>query len=415
MIFPRKQYIEKLMEARGDGMVKVISGPRCCGKSFLLHKLFYEALIKDGAAPENIIALPLAGGANESLRDPDAFLDFIDSGMKADGQVRYLLLDDVQLLGDTAGVLLSLIHRRNLEVYCAGTGVSFLTYDAVTEFRGRAREIRLFPLSFREFYEAAGGDRQERLNTYLAYGGMPQVLLQETGPEMRATLRHIYDLTCAEYYRDRVKVRRPEVLHKLELIFAREVGKTFNVERLGQNFKEEGRPLINRLTLKEYLGLLKQVDLIEEIPCLDVKKRRPVSTEHGFYFTDLGIRSACRKFRRKDEPQVLQTVIYNELRSRGFEVACGRFERWHRGPDNSRSWDWDQIDFVADLGPERVYIQTVWQLHTSEEEEKKRALSGIGDSFPKVIITGDNIKRKTGETGIITLSLAEFLLGGFLR
>ncbi len=411
MVFQRQEYLDKLIAGRGNGLVKIVTGGRRCGKSFLLFTIFHDWLISQGVEKDHIIELSLDDRRSKSLRDPDALLDYVDAHVKDDGQTHYVILDEVQLVDDFVEVLLSLMHNRQMEVYVSGSNSKFLSKDVVTEFRGRGDEIRVWPLTFKEYYEAVGGDKQEAWQMYYTYGGLPQVLLMETEQKKRDYLRNIYELIYIKDVIERNKLRNPEGLRQVAQVLASGIGAPTNARRISNTFKSKENVTIADKTIKEYIGFLQDAFMIEEALRYDVKGRKYIGTETKYYFSDLGLRAVALNFRQQEETHIMENIIYNELRSRGYLVDVGMVKNWSREDDGSVRRQNLEVDFVVNNGPNRVYIQSAYHMPTADkEEQEQRPLTKIDDSFKKIIIVWDNIKSKINEQGIMTISLMEFLL-----
>ncbi len=411
MIFKRQSYLDKLIAGRGNGLVKIVTGGRRCGKSFLLFTLFHEWLLSQGVEKDHIIELSLDDRRSKALRNPDALLDYIDDHIKDDGQTHYVILDEVQLVEDFVEVLLSLMHNRLLEVYVSESNSKFLSKDVVTEFRGRGDEIRVWPLTFREYYETVGGDKQDAWQLYYTYGGLPQVLLKETEQKKRAYLQNIYELTYIKDVIERNKLRNPEGLRQIVQVLASGIGASTNARRISNTFKSKENVVIADKTIKEYIGFLQDAFMIEEAMRYDVKGRKYIGTETKYYFSDLGLRAVALNFRQQEETHIMENIIYNELRSRGYLVDVGLVESWSRNANGTIRRQNLEVDFVVNNGANRVYIQSAYRMPSADkEEQEQRSLVKIGDSFKKIIIVWPNIKSNVNEQGILTISLLEFLL-----
>lgn len=411
MIFQRQSYLDKLIAGRGNGLVKIVTGGRRCGKSFLLFTLFHEWLLSHGVAKEHLIELSLDDRRSRDFRNPDVLLDYIDSRILENGVTYYVILDEVQLVEDFVEVLLSLMHNRWIEVYVSGSNSKFLSKDVVTEFRGRGDEIRVWPLTFKEYYDTVGGDKQEAWHLYYTYGGLPQVALMETERQKWEYLQNIYELTYIRDVIERHKLRNAEGLRQTVQILASGIGAPTNVRRISNTFKSKENIRLTDKTIREYIGFLQDAFLIEEALRYDVKGRKYISTEAKYYFSDLGLRAVALNFRQQEETHIMENIIYNELRSRGYLVDVGVVESWNRETTGGIKRQNLEIDFVVNSGAKRVYIQSAFQMPTPDkEEQEQRSLLKIEDGFKKVIIVWDNIKGKVNEQGVVTIPLLEFLL-----
>ena len=411
MDFPRQKYLNRLIQSKGNGLVKIITGGRRCGKSYLLLHIFHNYLVSQGVEESHIIELSLDDRRHRALRNPDALLDYIDSRTPRDGKMYYVILDEVQLVDDFVEVLLSLMHTSGLDVYVSGSNSKFLSTDVVTEFRGRGDEIRIWPLSFREYYEGVGGERRIAWNAYYTFGGLPQVAQFPSDVQKTEYLTQLYALTYLSDVVERNHLRNPDGLRQLAQILASSIGAPTNPKRICDTFKSVEGISILRKTIQEYLGFLQDAFLIEEAMRYDVKGRKYIGTESKYYFSDLGLRAAALNFRQQEESHIMENIIYNELRQRGYRVDVGLVEIWERDANGTSARKKLEVDFVVNHGPERVYIQSAFRMPTSEKEsQEQRPLQHIGDNFRKMIIVGDDIMRKVNEQGIVTMGLLDFLL-----
>ena len=411
MIISRDKYLQQLISSMGNGMIKIVTGIRRSGKSFLLMTLFHQHLINQGVAEDHIIEISLDNRRNKALRDPDALLDFIESKILPDKLIHYVILDEVQLVDDFVEVLLSLMQDRRLDVYVSGSNSKFLSKDVVTEFRGRGDEIHLYPLSFSEFYAAVGGDRFEAWQEYYTYGGLPQVLQYESEEKKINYLTDLYELTYLKDIVERNRLRNVDGLRTLVRVMASCVGTATNPRRIANTFMSAENVHIKDATIKDYLTYLQDSFLIEEALRYDVKGRKYIGTETKYYFADMGLRAAILNLRQQEETHIMENVIYNELRMRGYRVDVGIVETWGTSALGKTVRQPLEVDFVVNKGAERIYIQSAYRMPTDEKvAQEKRSLLSTNDNFRKMIIVGDNIKRKTDEQGIVTISLLDFLL-----
>ena len=392
-------------------MVKIVTGIRRSGKSFLLMTLFHQHLIKQGVQEDHIIEISLDNRRNKSLRQPDTLLDFVDSKIKADGQTYYVILDEVQLVDDFVEVLLSLMQDKRLDVYVSGSNSRFLSKDVVTEFRGRGDEIHLYPLSFGEYYSAVGGDKRDAWKDYYTYGGLPQVLLTENEEKKISYLSNLYELTYLKDIVERNHLRNVEGLRTLVRVLASGIGAPTNPKRIANTFQSEENVRIKDSTIRDYIDYLQDAFLIEEALRYDVKGRKYIGTETKYYFADMGVRAAILNLRQQEETHIMENIIYNELRMRGYRVDVGMVETWGTNAEGKTMRQPLEIDFVVNKGAERIYIQSAYRMPSEEKEkQEKRSLLSTNDNFRKIIIVDEDIKRKTDEQGIITISLLDFLL-----
>ena len=411
MIIARDKYLRQLIEARGNGMVKIVTGMRRSGKSFLLMTLFHQYLIEQGVAENHIIEISLDNRKNKSLRNPDVLLEHIEHLIQSDGQIHYVILDEVQLVDDFVEVLLSLMQDKRLDVYVSGSNSKFLSKDVVTEFRGRGDEIHLFPLSFAEYYAAIGGDKYSAWKEYYTYGGLPQILQIENEEKKINYLLDLYELTYIKDIIERNHLRNVEGLRALVRVLASNIGSSTNPKRIGDTFFSVEHITMKDSTIRDYIKYLQDAYMIEEALRYDVKGRKYIGTETKYYFADMGLRAAILNFRQQEETHIMENIIYNELRMRGYRIDVGLVETWKTSTEGKTVRVPLEVDFVVNKGAERIYIQSAFRMPTEDKVvQEKRSLLNTNDNFRKVIIVGDDIKRKTDEQGIITMSLYDFLL-----
>ena len=411
MIIQRKKYLDMLISGEGNNLVKIVTGVRRCGKSFLLFKLFRNYLTEKGVDEQHIIELSLDDLRNKKLRNPETLLEYIDSHLLNDKKTTFIILDEVQLVQNFVEVLLSLLHTPFVDVYVSGSNSKFLSKDVVTEFRGRGDEIRVFPLSFSEFYSAVGGDKSEVWKEYYTYGGLPQILEFDSEKKKSDYLKNLYELTYMKDVQERNHLRNADGLFKVVQMLASCIGSPTNPKRISDTFKTVEKKAVTDKTILNYIECLKDAFLIEEALRYDVKGRKYIGTETKYYFEDIGLRNAIINFRQQEEPHIMENIIYNELKYRGFNVDVGFVETWENKSSGKSFRHGLEVDFVVNKGAERIYIQSAFKLPTDEKkEQEERPLLNINDSFKKIIITGENIKRKTDEKGILTIGLLDFLL-----
>ena len=411
MIITRQKYLDMLVAGQGNGLVKIVTGGRRCGKSFLLFQIFHQYLLQHGVDEGHLIEVSLDDRRNRKLCDPDALLDYLDSRIKSDGKTNFIFLDEIQLVDDFIGVLLSLMHTPNTEVYVSGSNSKFLSKDVVTEFRGRGQEIRIWPLSFSEYYGAVGGERSQAWKDYYTFGGLPQILSLGTERAKRSYLRDIYEVTYIKDIVERNKIKVPEGLRELVRILASGIGSSTNPTRICNTFQSVSQLQITDKTINEYISDIQDAFLIEEALRYDVKGRKYIGTETKYYFCDLGLRNIVLNLRQQEETHIMENVIYNELRMRGYLVDVGLVECWTTNENGKRKRSKLEVDFVVNNGPERVYIQSAFNMPTKDKEkQERRSLINIADNFRKVIVVKDDIKRKIDDDGVVTIGLFDFLL-----
>lgn len=411
MIIERNRYLDMLIAGQGNGLVKIVTGGRRCGKSFLLFRIFHDYLLGHGVDSRHLIELSLDERRNRKYCNPDELLDFIDSRINDDGEKYFVILDEIQLVEDFIGVLLSLMHTPNVEIYVSGSNSKFLSKDVVTEFRGRGQEIRIWPLSFSEFYETVGGERSQAWKDYYTFGGLPQILSLDSERTKREYLKDIYEVTYLKDVIDRNHIRNTEGLRQLVQILASGIGSSTNAARISNTFRSVSRIKISDKTINDYIGYVQEAFLIEEALRYDVKGRKYIGTETKYYFCDLGLRNIILNFRQQEETHIMENIIYNELRMRGYLVDVGLVECWFTDENNNRKRSGLEVDFIVNNGAERLYIQSAFKMPDElKEKQERRPLLNIGDNFRKMIVVKDDIKKKTDDDGIVTIGLFDFLL-----
>jgi len=411
MLFERRKYLDRLIAGRGNGMVKIVTGMRRCGKSFLLFNIFVKWLKENGVAVDHIIGLSLDDFHHRKLRNPDSLLSYIKEMLIQDGQVTYVILDEVQLVKDFVEVMLSLMHIPDVEVYVSGSNSKFLSSDVVTEFRGRGQEIRVRPLSVQEFVNGTGKDFNRGLEEYFVYGGLPQVALLETEEDKANFLTEMYEVTYLKDVIERNHLRNAEGIRDLVRVLASGIGASSNPKRISNTFKSAAHVKISDQTIKDYLEHLKDAFLIDEAFRYDVKGRKYIGTETKYYFEDMGLRNAVLNFRQIEEPHIMENVIYNELRGRGYLVDVGIVEGWKRDADGKTIRNKLEVDFVVNKGSQRYYIQSAYSLPSTEKvEQEERSLRNIHDSFKKIIVVKEDILLRRNNDGITTIGLKDFLM-----
>ena len=411
MLFERKHYLNLLQNADGNGMIKVITGIRRCGKSFLLFNLFRKRLIEKGIHEDHIIQVNLEDRRNKRLRDPDVLLQHIDS-MMTDTDKYYIQLDEVQLVNEFEDVLNSYLSVPNAEVYVTGSNAKFLSKDIITEFRGRGWEIHIHPLSFAEYYEVVGGEKAEALEQYYKYGGLPAVAGLERAEDKQHYLREIFETVYLKDVIDRNHLKNADGLRELVRILASIIGSSTNVRRIANTFKTAAGIDITPATITKYIECLQDAFIISEALRYDVKGRKYIGTETKYYFEDVGIRNAIVDFRQLEPTHIMENVVYNELRRNGFSVDVGQVESFKRDDQGRLKRRNLEIDFVVNRHDERLYIQSAYALTSQEKMDQEQAsLLHVKDGFQKVIVAGDRYISGYNENGILVESLYDFLLG----
>ena len=391
-------------------MIKIITGIRRCGKSFLLFNLFKKRLIERGIHEDHIIQVNLEDRRNKKLRNPDALLDHIDSLM-ADSDKYYILLDEVQLVDEFEDVLNSYLAVPNAEVYVTGSNAKFLSKDIITEFRGRGWEIRIHPLSFAEYYEVMGGEKAEALEQYYKYGGLPAVAALERAEDKQNYLREIFETVYLRDVLDRNHLKNADGLRALVRILASIMGSSTNVRRIANTFKTVAGIDITPATISKYIECLQDAFIINEALRYDVKGRKYIGTETKYYFEDVGIRNAVVDFRQLEPTHIMENIVYSDLRRNGFSVDVGLIESFKRDNDGKLTRRKIEIDFVVNRHDERLYIQSAYALPSKEKVDQEQAsLLQVSDGFRKIIIAGDRYNTGYNENGILEVGIYDFLL-----
>ncbi len=412
MVFERKRYIDELVSADGIGMIKVVTGIRRCGKSFLLFTLFKQHLLNAGVAVDHIIEVNLEDRRNRKLRDPDALLEHID-GLMVDKEKYYILLDEVQMVREFEDVLNSFLHVSNAEVYVTGSNAKCLSKDVITEFRGRGWEIRVRPLSFAEYYEGVGGDYRTALETYYLYGGLPAVALLNSSEEKQKYLRSVYETVYLRDVLQRNNLRNAEGMRELVKVLASSMGSSTNAQRISNTFRSAGGMGIGNNTIAKYIEHLEDSFIINEALRYNVKGRRYIGTETKYYFEDTGIRNAIVDFRQIELTHAMENVVYNELRRLGYNVDVGQVEVFRDNAEGKTMRSNLEIDFVVNKADERLYIQSAFSLPNHDKVAQEEAsLLHVPDGFRKIVIVGDRGISNYDDEGILLLSLHDFLLKG---
>ena len=410
MYIARNQYLEGLKAARNNGLIKIVTGLRRCGKSYLLFKIFRKFLIEDGVSEDHIIGIALDDLENEYLRDGKTLLSHI-RGLLKDGGMHYVLLDEVQLVEGFTDVLNSLLHNENVDVYVTGSNSRFLSSDIATDFRGRGYVINLHPLSFSEYVSAFDGSIDEAWAEYYTYGGLPLVLSLEGDTAKSDYLSDLYRTVYLADIKERHDIRHATDFSDLASVLASSVGSSVNPLKLANTFKSAKQSSISSATVARYIEYLCDAFMAEKAVRFDLKGKRYIGSLSKYYFTDIGIRNAILGFRQQDEGHIMENIIFNELRIRGFRVDVGNLlirTTDKLGKTVRKSLE---VDFVANIGNNRYYIQSALDMPTREKiEQETRSLRGIGDSFRKIVIVKDRIKPRRDEFGILTLGLFDFLL-----
>lgn len=412
MKFSRKLYLQQLIDGQQNNMVKIVTGIRRCGKSYLLFNIFKKYLLDNGTDESHIIGLSLDNLRYRKLTEPVALLEYIDAHTPNDEKTTYVILDEIQLVNDFASVLLSLMQTPNMQVYVSGSNSKFLSSDVVTEFRGRGWEIRVHPLSFAEYYEGVGGEYREALLTYYRYGGLPHVATLPTEQKKKQYLVSVFRTTYLKDIIDRHHLRNPEGLERLIQVLASNISSSTNPKKIADTFASNKKIAITSATISNYIGYLKDSFIISEAQRYDVKGRKYIGSASKYYFEDLGIRNMLLNFRQQEETHIMENVLYNELCIRGYSVDVGQVEVWEKNEEGKSVRKNLEVDFVVNNPPQRMYIQSTFNLPTREKTiQVQRPLVNIPDHFRKVIILGNDYQASwINDEGVQIIRMKDFLL-----
>lgn len=406
----RNKYLAELISLHGNGMIKVITGMRRCGKSYLLFQIFVSYLEKQGVASDHIIKINLEEFKSRELRNPNNLYSYVESCIKDDEQY-YILIDEVQMLDCFEDVLNGFLGISNVDVYVTGSNAKFLSKDIITEFRGRGYEIKMYPLCFREYMSVYEGSVHAGLNEYMLYGGLPQILSYKTEEQKVNFLKSLFDETYIKDIRERYDIRKDDDLEELINIMASDIGALTNPNKLANTFRSEKKSIISYDTIKNYTDYLCDSFLIEKSTRYDIKGKRYINSPFKYYFMDLGLRNARINFRQFEKSHLMENLIYNEMRVRGFNVDVGVVPFVNTDDEGRRQRLALEVDFVCNLGSRRYYIQSAYRMDSSEKMKQERAsLLKVDDSFKKIIILGEECPITRDEQGITTIGIYDFLL-----
>lgn len=411
MIFERKYYLTQLIHGIGNGMVKIVTGIRRCGKSFLLFNIFRDYLLQNGVTEDHIIGLSLDDFRNSKLRNPQNLLDYIDAHYHNDGKTSYIILDEIQLVERFVEVLLSLMHMPNVEVYVSGSNSKFLSSDVVTEFRGRGDEIRVYPLTMSELLEGIDMEFQPALQLYFRYGGLPQAVLQANEHKREDFLRNMFETTYLRDVIERNHLRNQQGMRELLLVLASNIGCTTNPSKIAKTFKSASKIDLSENTIRQYITHLQDAFIIREAQRYNIKGRKYIGADSKYFFADMGIRNVALNFRQIEAPHIMENVIYNELIARGYLVDVGMVETWKDNGERDNERKTYEVDFVVNNGSQRYYIQSAYAMPTPEKvQQELRSLVNIDDSFKKIVVVYEDILPHRNNNGVLTLGLKQFLL-----
>ena len=402
----RDIYLNKLISRKENGLIKIITGIRRCGKSYLLDPLFKNYLLESGIKEDHIIKLELDREENKKYRDSHELNEYIKSQI-IDKNMYYILLDEIQMVEDFESVLNGFLYERNLDVYVTGSNSKFLSTDIITEFRGRGDEIKVFPLSFFEFVEAFKGDKQDAWNEYVLYGGLPLILSKKNDEEKSKYLKDLFDQTYVKDIIERNNIQRVDVIDSIINMLASSVGSLTNPQKIFNTFISNGEKEISLNTVNSYIKYIEDSFIVNKSDRYDVKGKKYIQTPQKYYFSDIGLRNARLNFRQQEENHIMENIIYNELIIRGYNVDLGVVEI----RDEFKNRKQLEVDFVCNLGQKRYYVQSALNLDTREKTiQEERPFMNINDNFKKIIVVKDNIKHWITEEGILVVGIQEFLL-----
>ena len=406
----RDIYLNKLISKKHNGLIKVVTGMRRCGKSYLLFNLFKEYLVNEGVNENHIIEIAFDSFENRKYRDPEVLFPYLMEKI-ADNEMYYVLLDEVQMLDDFESVLNSLGRKKNVDVYVTGSNAKFLSKDIITEFRGRGDEVHMYPLTYSEFMSVYDGDKQEGWRDYVLFGGIPLVLGFETADQKSDFLKSLFEETYISDIIGRNNIRNKAELEELLNILSSAIGSLTNPSKLSATFKSVKNKTISKETIIKYIDYLKDSFLIDSAIRYDIKGKKYINTPSKYYFTDLGLRNARLNFRQVEETHAMENVIFNELKVRGYNVDVGVVVMNEVDKNGKKIRKQLEVDFVCNKGSKRFYIQSAYALPDKEKmEQEQRSLVNTGDGFKKIIITKDAVAPLYNDEGILVMSVYDFLL-----
>ena len=410
MIIQRDKYLNQLIASRGNGLIKIITGIRRCGKSFLLFELFKQQLLREGIDAEHIIEMQFDDFANRKYRDAEAFYSYVKAKIR-DGRMHFILLDEVQMLNNFVDVLNGLLHLSNVDVYVTGSNARFLSKDVVTEFRGRGFQIHIAPLSFAEFFSVYNGSKEAAFEEYMKYGGLPPVVLQPTAEYKMQVLKGLLSETYIIDILQRNNVRNTAELEELLALVASNIGGLTNHKKLADTFKSVKNVSISSATIKTYIDYFIDAFIISLAERYDIKGKKYIGAPVKYYFNDLGLRNALLNFRQIESSHQMENVIYNEMRMRGYTVDVGVVVVNGKDDAGKSIRTRYEVDFVCNKGDKRLYIQSAFALPTPEKVvQETNSLTRISDEFQKIVVTGGHTIPTHNNDGILFTNIYDFLL-----
>lgn len=410
MEISRDYYLNKLILKKHNGLIKVVTGIRRCGKSYLLFSLFKNRLLENGTDEDHIIEIAFDSYENKQYRDPELLYPYI-KGKITDNKMYYILFDEVQLLGEFESVLNGLMRMKNVDVYVTGSNAKFLSKDIITEFRGRGDEFHMHPLSFAEFMSVYDGNRYDGWNEYVLYGGLPPVVLLPTPEQKIELLKNLFNETYINDIIGRHSIKNKEEFEEIIDILSSGIGSLTNPKKLTDTFKSKKQKTISINTVKNYLDYLCDAFVVNKATRYDIKGRKYIDTPHKYYFTDVGLRNARINFRQIEENHTMENIIFNELIARGFNVDVGLVNVFQKNKDGKMIKKQLEVDFVCNKGSKRYYVQSAFAIPDSEKMQQEcNSLQRIDDSFKKIIVVKDTPAPWYTEKGILVISIYDFLL-----
>lgn len=406
----RDNYLNKLISSKENGMIKVITGIRRCGKSYLLDPLFKNYLINEGVEKDHIIKIELDSIENEQFTDPHVLYDYIMEQIQ-DDKMYYILLDEIQVVENFEKVLNSFLRKPNLDVYVTGSNSRFLSSDIITEFRGRGDEIRVYPLSYKEYYNAFPKSKEKAWKEYITYGGMPYIFSFETDEKKSKYLKDLFNNTYINDIVERNNIQKDDILDSVINMLASSVGSLTNPTKIANTFISNGISGVSDKTVSSYINYLVDSFMVNKVDRYDIKGKKYISTPSKYYFTDIGLRNARLNFRQQEENHIMENIIYNELLVRDYNVDVGVIEHFEKDDDNKTIRKQLEVDFICNQGNKRYYIQSAFAIPNKEKmDQEQNSLIKIDDSFKKIIIVKDDIKAWRNEEGILIMGIQDFLL-----
>ena len=410
-MFKRERYIDKLISSKHNHLIKIVTGLRRVGKSFLLFNLYKQHLISEGVSEDHIIEIHLDSFNHRKYRKAENLFEYVESQSKQDSQMFYVMIDEVQMLEDFVDVLNGFLHINNLDVYVTGSNAKFLSSDIVTEFRGRGVQIYLQPLSFKEITEKSTEDIFSLWKDYIYYGGLPMVVLEKNKTRKAEILQELLKETYLSDIINRNNIKNDAEIEELFCLLASNIGTLTNPNKLANTFVSEKKVKINHSTIKSYIDYFIDSFLINKASRFDIKGKKYINSPYKYYFSDIGLRNALLNFRQVEPTHIMENLIYNYVIGEGYKIDVGCITRYQKNQEGKTSRSILEIDFVCNKGSDRIYIQSAYSMPDEEKlKQEQRSLSLTDDSFTKIILTADNIPTHTLENGIIVMNIYDYLL-----